>query len=202
MVLAAPLAALGSALLVPAYDALDIGLPQDPIQMAFLFLVALLGTWGVLATTKLWEGRPVSIAMRRFLMLGVGLGLGALSVFLGDWARLAPSPVDAAGSGAVRAAFTGLPGRELDAMLFTAYFGAAFALNGWWKLTARDRAARFRIWPLIKATLVAAFVGLVIPSPQPWAGIIVVLVAIILQLVSPWNREAASIALARRAKMA
>jgi hypothetical protein len=197
MLCAAPLVALGCGIAVPAYGAMGVDLPQDPIQLAFLFLITLLGTWGVLVPTKLWEGRSVSWPSRRLQQAAIGLALGALGVGLAQWIRLFPSPVQQVDVPREVVSMTGAALRpDLGLAAFAGYFALVFGLNGWWKLTGRDRPSRFRFWPVMKAGAVAGLLGLAWPSPQPWAVIPVVLIAVVSQVVSPWSREAAAAALA------
>jgi serine/threonine protein kinase len=197
MLCAAPLAALASGIVMPAYGALEVGLPQDPIQLAYLFTTTLLGTWGVLVATKLWEGRSVSWPARRLVLAAVGLALGVLGVGLAQWTRLFPSPIQQVHVPREIASWVG-PGLapSLDRLGFATYFALIFGLNGWWKMTARDRTSRFRFWPVIKAGGLAGLLGLAWPSPQPWAIVPIVLIGIVSQVVSPWSREAAAASLA------
>jgi serine/threonine protein kinase len=192
MLTAAPLTALACAIAVPAYTGLNVELPQDPIQLAYLFTLTLLGTWGVLVPTKLWEGRNVPWPARRLLFLTIGLILGALGVGLAQWTRLFPSPIQQIRVPGELVSWTGPQYRAgLSELSFATYFALAFGLNGWWSMTARDRSSRFRFWPAIKAGAVAGLLGLAWPSPQPWAVIPIVIIAIVIQVVSPWSRAAA-----------
>jgi serine/threonine protein kinase len=197
----APLAGLCAGLALPTYNLLGIDLPADPLQLAFLFAMILLGTWSVLLTTKTWEGRVVSRGSKRLSMLAVGLALGGTVVALARWAQLGPIP-QISGSTPVLDALDLQASPDLSAYGFVAFFGLAFALNGFWKLTARDRAGRFRFWPVIKTAAVVMALGLVCPSPQPWGSIVVVLMSILLQLVSPWSREASQVNRAWKARAA
>jgi hypothetical protein len=193
MLAAAPLTALGSAIVLPAYPALGVELPVDPIQLAYLFTFTLLGVWGVLVPTKLWEGRAVSWPSRRLMMLGLGLLLGVVGAGLADWTRLFPSPLhETPVPPGVRQTLGPNGQAWAQPLVFASYFGLAFGLNGWWKLTSRDRWARFRFWPVLKAGAIAGLVSLACPSPQPWGVLPIVLVAILSQVVSPWSREAAA----------
>jgi hypothetical protein len=78
------------------------------------------------------------------------------------------------------------------------YFGLAFFAIDWWKLSARDRKARFRVVPVVKTGLIGALLGLLLPFPQPWGLVLIVLIAVIVQLVSPWSEAAAAYARANR----
>jgi hypothetical protein len=192
MLLAAPLAAFAAAMLLPAYDALGIDLPRDPLQLAYLFGMLLIGTWAVLVPSKLWEPLTDSRAQQRLSFLAIGAGVGAVGTALARWTFLMPSPVQLVPGprGYVGVLDTGL--RVHPAALgFVGFLALAYAANGWWKLTARDRWRRVRFWPAIKAGAVAGAVGLACPSPQPWGIVVITTIALLVQVVSPWNRQAA-----------
>lgn len=188
MLLAAPLTALGSVIVLPAYNLLGIDLPVDPIQMAYLFTFTLLSTWAVLISTKLWEGRTPSWASRRGVMLFVGGLVGAFGAGLADWTRLFPSPLQLTEIGPALQPWLGTAAPEIA---FASYFGLAFSLIGWAGMTGRDRWSRFRFGPAIQAGLLAGVLGLA-GGPRPWGILPIVLAAITAQVVSPWSREAAA----------
>jgi eukaryotic-like serine/threonine-protein kinase len=195
MLLAAPLTTL---FVLPAYGLLGIDLTRQPEQLAYLFGLTLLGTWGVLISNKLWEGREVDTMTRRLVYLSIGLLVGAAGLALGDWTqlRLLPGwPMVRPGSELVR--FAGTVGRP-NLLGYMGYFGLVFAANSWWKLTARARRSRFRIGPLVKSGLIALILGAFWPFPQPWGVSLAVLVAMVTQLVSPWNEAAAAYARATK----
>jgi hypothetical protein len=87
-----------------------------------------------------------------------------------------------------------LPSEVVNISALAAYFALAFGLNGFWKLAARDRRARFRIVPIVVTGLLAGFTGAFVPSPQPGGLIIVAAIAAVTQVASPWSREAAAYA--------
>ena len=192
MLLAAPLAALLS---LPTAAALGIDLSGSPDQAAGLFGLALLGAWGVLMPAKLWEGRSVDAATRRFTMGAVGVALGSLMVALTAWTGLdlPAAGWGPAGSDLVRfwTISLGAEPRTVGVLGLVGYFGAAFVAGPWMNLTARNRKARFRFWPIAWSGLLAAALGLAIPAPQPWGIGLLLLVATVAQAVSPWSREAA-----------
>lgn len=192
MLCAAPLAAFASVMLLPAYDALSIPLPHDPIQLAYLFGMILAGTWAVLIPGKLWEPLHDSRWGQRFSYLAIGAVVGLAGTALARWTFLSPSPVDLVplGRGYVNV-LDGALRIHPGALSFVGFLALAFAANGWWKLTSRDRWRRVRLWPTAKAGAVAAMAGAVCPSPQPWGILLVTVIAVIVQLVSPWNRSAA-----------
>jgi hypothetical protein len=71
------------------------------------------------------------------------------------------------------------------------YFGLLFFINNWTKLMARDRKARFRLWPIAFAGLIGAALTPLSPFADPYGVAVGVLVATTTQLVSPWNEAAA-----------
>ena len=87
---------------------------------------------------------------------------------------------------------------ELIALESLGYFGGLFLINGWGKLAVRDRKARFRIWPVIVTALCATLLWPLWPTPEPYGVAVAALVAIVTQLVSPWNEAAAAYARANR----
>jgi hypothetical protein len=149
---AAPLAVIAALVSYPAFELFDTRTGDDPLQLAFLFAMALLGSWVVLIPAQARERSPSArgVATRSPFLLS-GLVLGGLALA----------------------------------------FGTTFALTRWANLTARGRKARFRFWPVFQVAAFGGLVALVTPWIQPWAFVVVVLVAIIVQVVSPWRREAA-----------
>lgn len=194
MLWAAPLAALASSIGLACFEPLGIDLPQNPPQLAFLFIMMLLGTWAVLIPEKLWEYRQVNWSVRRLAMLLVGLGLGALGVGLASWTRLSDSPVWShegfhpelvRWSGSIGAA-------ELASGVgFSLFMAILYGALSWTKVTARDRWSRFRFLPVVKAGLLAGILEAVLPGSQGWGVLLFVMIAILAQVVSPWNRQAA-----------
>jgi hypothetical protein len=77
-----------------------------------------------------------------------------------------------------------------------AYFGGLYAIAAsWLGLTVRDRKARFRFSPIVWTGLLATILMPLWPYERWWYGVyIAVLIAVALQLVSPWNESAAAYA--------
>jgi hypothetical protein len=110
----------------------------------------------------------------------------------------------------IAAALAGLAAALLAAALDIApgqtRFGTAFPLGsaaylalvapagGWWSLAARDRKARFRIFPLLRSAAAGGLLALALPFPQPWGVCGAVLTAVVTQVASPWNKQAADYA--------
>jgi len=204
MLWAAPLAALFA---FPASGLIGIDITGDPRQLAYFFLLTLLGTWGVLIPNKLWEGKSVDTTTRRVVFLAIGLLVGTLGLLLGEWTHIHLNPAMNFESPA--ADLIGLPGPVNQPALlgYMTFFGLVFGANGWWKLTARSRRSRFRFIPIIKAGLTALVLGFFWPFREPHglvlvALVVVALVALVTQLVSPWSESAAAYARAARRRSA
>lgn len=76
------------------------------------------------------------------------------------------------------------------------FLGLLFAgLTGWRGQTARDRKRRFRLWPVVWTTILAALLTPLWPREQPAGVMVAALIAITLQIVSPWSEQAARHAL-------
>jgi len=196
MLRAAILAALFS---VPASGLLgvDFGRPQ---QLAYLFGLTLLGTWGTLLFCKHVEGRSSDCTSRRVVFLIIGLTLGGVGAALAGWTRLELEPtwhVNLVDDAFGMSPWVGNPGHP-NPLASAVYFGLAFFAIDWWKLAARDRKARFRIVQVVKTGLIGLLLGLLWPFPQPWGLGVIILIAVVVQLVSPWSEVAAAYARANK----
>lgn len=202
MLLAAPLGALLS---LPAAAVAGIELADSPEQVAALFALVLLGVWSVLIPAKLWENRPIDATTRRLTMGAVGVLLGSFTIAMISWIGLVPPELPWEPSRHAQEVWVGefgLSPGSVTVLGLIGYFGAAFAAAPWLNLAARNRSARFRFWPLAWMGLLAYWFSLLLPTPQPWGMVLVVLVALVVQIVSPWNKEAARFARSRRASAA
>lgn len=201
MLWAAPAAAL---LAVVGSFLMGIDLGGRPEQVVYLYIAALLGTWGVMAPAKLFEGRQVDPKARKlvYLVVGalVGLAVWVLAAWLGIGAlpggyETVTSPVLHQMAG---------PSEAPSAFGYAVYYGLVFSLIGWTYMAARERGRRFVLWPAAKAGLVAGLLGLLWPSPQPWALVSVAITALVVQSVTPWCAKSAAharyVARAQRAR--
>jgi hypothetical protein len=179
---AAPLAAIAAFVSFPAYEALASPAQAEPLQLAFLFAMALLGSWLVLIPA---QARDRSLAGRsmthRAPFLLTGLMLGGLGLAIVEWTHLG---LDSLARGPQ-------PDQWIRTLSVPAYFGTTYALTRWSSLTARGRKSRFRFWPVIKVSAIAGLLAIVTPWIQPWAFLVMVLVAIVVQVASPWRADAA-----------
>lgn len=189
---------LGSLLLAPGVVAATCALmvilrgqSLRPEQFAWLVLVSAAGAWLILTPGKLWEGRVGEPLLRRFGLMSLGLGLGAVawlakSMLLVDlnyeWQLSTPMSLH---RGWLEEGFYDLQGvPSLTGHL--AYFALLMAIPAWWRQADPARRTRFSVW----ATLVAAFWAVVLslfwPFPQPWGVMVAAATSIAVQLASPW----------------
>jgi serine/threonine protein kinase len=175
MLWSAPLIAV---LTFPAAAVLNIDAPADPQQVAYLFGMALLGTWIVLMPGKILETRQLDGVTRRLISLACGLFLGLVGTVLAHSTRLGLN---------VQHAFFSAP-QNFEPV----YFGALYTLAvGWLSLANRDRKSRFRIAPIVWTAFLSTILLPFWPYDRQDGIAIAVLIATAVQLVSPWNKAAA-----------
>jgi hypothetical protein len=180
-------------LALPAVLMLGQGMTDPHLLFAYLAVLGLAGSWTLLTAEKVGEGREVDPATRRLIFLVVGLVLGALSLIFDQTFRLGPilhrpdHPVLVWNGPGYR------PPAPFDRLALEPflYFGGLFLANNWTKLTARDRKARFRVWPIVFAGLLGAALTPIAPYPEPLGVAVGVIVTTTVQLVSPWSQAAA-----------
>lgn len=166
------------------------GQPPEAEQYAWIALVSMLGSWGILIPAKFWERNAGEPAMRRFVMLVVGLGLGAVaySVDVGLWVDLPFDlrirPVDDAHI--PKSFYSPADGSPL-LHAYLAYFGFLFLLVRWWRVADPLRQTRLNLWATLSALFVAWVLNFVWPFPQPWGFMVTATISIAVQLASPWS---------------
>jgi serine/threonine protein kinase len=175
MLWAAPLVGL---LTIPAALVLNIDVGDQPQQWAYLYGMALLGTWSALIPGKVIETHSITGLTRRLISLACGLLLGLCGAVLAHNTRLGLN---------VQRAFFSEP-QNLEPV----YFGALYTLAvGWLSLAARDRKSRFRFAPILWTGFLSAALLPLWPYDRPVGIAIAILIAMAVQLVSPWNKAAA-----------
>jgi hypothetical protein len=176
MLWAAPLLAL---LTVPAAMILGIDPSRHPQELAYLYGIALLGTWSSLVPNKILETRRIDGTIRRVIAAAVGALVGGAGLLLARSVRLDLN---------LQHEFF-----ENSRDLAPAYFGLLYAMtSGWSSLAIRDRKSRFRIMPIVWTGLLSTLILPLWPYERLDGIVIAAMVATTVQLVSPWN-EAASL---------
>jgi hypothetical protein len=175
---AAPVLAL---LAIPASAALEIDPSRHTQQAAYFYLMALLGTWMALIPGKVLETRKVDWAGRRLIAAAAGWLTGFAGLQLARPLRLELAPQQEFFQNALG--------------LMPVYFAALYAIMaGWWARTARDRPERFRIRTVLWTGLVSAALFWLWPYQRQDEIAIALMIATAVQVVSPWNKAAASYA--------
>jgi hypothetical protein len=164
---------------------------NDLSEVGLGFFITVAACWMVLIPAKIWDGREGDSGLRRVVMmlLGVILGAGALWLQNGGaglvsesvWKVGASRPTGNAG---ILPHSTNIP----VAAGYLSYFGLAFFALRWWKLPERQRAQRFSLGPVLAAGFWAFVLLYVWPLPDnPHATLPLLVTAVIVQLVSPWQ---------------
>jgi Protein kinase domain len=160
----------------------------DSNQYAWLALSSTIGSWAILIPAKFWEGKRGDAALRRFVMLVVGLGFGLIVSALMSWLFVS-LPYSHEFSRSVNSDFAhsfyaadGTP----KPIAFLAYFGFLFVIPRWWRQADPMRSTRLSIWHTAVALFWAAVLSTFWPFPQPWGWMIAATIAISVQLASPW----------------
>jgi hypothetical protein len=185
MMWAAPLLAL---LIIPAAGIMGIDPSRQTQEVAFLYGMALLGTWTTLIPSKYFESRQFDRKGRRLVALGIGFLTGVAALALAMTVRihgLAPHQLVAE-----RPSLAGLDIENAAAV--PAYFALLYAITaGWGSLVARDRKTRFRFMPIVWTTALATVLVPLWPFDRPYCIAVAALIATCAQLVSPWNKASA-----------
>jgi hypothetical protein len=188
MLVSAPLCLL---LAIPLVAFMYDGRPGPAVagQIGVLAGASLLGAWSLLIPTKFWEGRSIDSATRRFTLGAVGMAVGAILMTTLDWTNveLPGEFVAFAGNDPVNL-WTGVTGLETHRVATVGplfYFGLVFAIGPWSALVARNRPRRFRVWPVLWTALLGLVAAQFIPAPVAMGVGSLMLIAIVLQLVSP-----------------
>jgi hypothetical protein len=178
---------------------------NDLTNIGRYFFLGLACCWAVLIPAKLWTRRVSESLGRRVGLLCLGLLIGVLALWLEghDLPSLFAGQVQAQDMPVVVASGPRLPdpgrpysvrnffrsGSELPVVAcYLSYFGLAFFGLRWWQLADRRRSQRFSLYSVLAAGLLGFFLMILWPGPQESLGIIsLVMTAVIVQLVSPWQ---------------
>ena len=163
---------------------------MQPEQFAWLALVGTIGSWVILAPSKLWEGTKGDAVQRRFVMLIAGLALGAAAYGLKQL-LMVDLPFDLPGR---RGSFAGSFGKGFYApdgspllYAYLAYFGFLFLIVRWWRQADPLRSTRLSLAATAAGLVVAWLLYQIWPFPQPWGYMVAATVSIAVQLSSPWS---------------
>lgn len=139
-------------------------------------------SWGILTVSKFWEAKAGDDAMRRFVLLLVGLGAGSLTFGL---ARL----LNAGSPALYFIESDGLPAFQTasgDPLLpaYLTYFGGLLCVPRWWKQADPIRRSRLSVMGTVGVTVMALVLQAICPIPGGF--VMAAMVAIAVQLAATW----------------
>jgi serine/threonine protein kinase len=168
--------------------------PASEQMASYLWLAAVgtIGSWAVLIPSKFFEGKiedhaPIRISL---LLLGTLVGLAAWS--LSDVLMLKTpgweEPIDV-GQGLITHEMLGWPrgtASNVSPAIFVAYFAFLFLIPRWWRQTEYTRNSRLSLWSAFLCAGWAWLLHIFWWFPQPLGMMTAAVMAISIQLASPW----------------
>jgi hypothetical protein len=162
-------------------------------QYAWLFAVSTLGSWLVMIPAKLYEGRLEDHSPKRFTQLLLGMLLGFAAWGLAESLMLEvpfkpdynfDSPLVGELMNVDRDTFR--RATHVPLAMFVGYFG--FLLMGlrWWTQAEWTRYTRLSIWAIAVCVTIAMLLQLFWWFPQPAGAMVAAVMAVSIQLSSPW----------------
>lgn len=152
-------------------------------------LTAIGGAWTVLAASKFWEADEGDPMIRRFLMLVLGLALGAAS-FLAYKLLFVEPQLDTLTQRPVAPSILAENMYAADGAVqlagFLVYFGGLLVALRWWRQADPLRATRVSVWAVAACALWAWVLHLIWTFPQPLGMMLAAVIAIGVQLSAPW----------------
>lgn len=202
---------LMSAVLVALFSILWTALSRTNTLIEFgrYFFLALACCWAVLIPAKLWSKRVSESLTRRLGLMGLGLVVGLFALWLegNDVSLIFANPLHASETAPVAnnaveviqdtklserdPVWHGDSGVPLLAS-YLSYFGLAFFGLRWWHLADRRRTARFSLYSVFAAGILGLFLMILCPEKNALGVISLVMTAIVVQLVSPWQQPTES----------
>jgi hypothetical protein len=157
-----------------------------PQVWAWLMLVSIVGTWAVMIPSKSWGGSRGEALVRRFVLMVVGLGVGAFAAGLAFLLKVHlpygpefPQPHNFV-----------LPGFYADGapllMAFMACFGTLFLVIRWWRQADPLRKTRLSLWSMVFCAVMAWLVAALWLFPPTWLMMVACAISVSVQLASPW----------------
>ena len=145
------------------------------------FYLTVATCWAIIIPAKIWSHHKGDSWSRRLVMMGLGIGIGFIALWLDGWNPHLPL------KGLRQTAGQELAISPIPNMAgYISYYALGFFALRWWKLAQRRRSHRFSFAPI----MAAGFWGmaLLMVWNEPWRGTLVLASsAAIVQLVSPWQ---------------
>ncbi len=188
---------LGSAAVISVFSALAVlfqigsGRQVQPLFMGMIWvaLVSLMTAWVAIGLGKRWQRDEGDWAIRSFVQLTSGFAIGFAAYLLSNYLMVPWEQISQERMGELPVTrWNGFFGENHQPLLpaFLAYFPLLMGAIQWWKQVDPLRRSRFSFWAVIWSVVVASFMHLIIPFPQPWIAIMAAGTSIAIQLSSPW----------------
>ena len=191
MLKAAPIAALGSVLVLPLTNLASDSPRTDPRTMAVVFGTTLLATWTALIVGRVREGgKSRSRITRAALHLLLGAMVGIVGFGLAEATHVGPTSPPMMNPHDFTIVPTAYRSAAAGAVEFAAFFALAGLLAPAYSGAARNRKSRLSVMAIVWSALVGTVLCLMFPAVMPAGAIAVGVTALATQLVSPYSREA------------
>ncbi len=138
---------------------------------------------------KRWQAAEGDAAVRCFVQLTLGLGIGALAYGLSEFLMVPWATISKENFGDLPVQrWKGFFAADKTPLLAAhlAYFPLLMGLVHWWKQADPLRRTRFSLFSVLWTLLMAGIVHLIIPFPQPWGAMVFAGTSIAVQMSTPW----------------
>ncbi|MCH2202643.1 MAG: serine/threonine protein kinase [Fuerstiella sp.] len=168
---------------------------HEPVHAVFFGSVTMLGAWALLILSKLREGRPAEVFMRRVMQGAFGLGVGFLAAGLQNYLMLSDDPLlhfpDSDGKPWVVGRIHLADGSGYPTLsAFMMFFGILFAARRWWWQADSFRKSRFRISSTLVTLLAGAVVAGLLQFPGALGATWALAISAVVQLSAAWTPQA------------
>ncbi len=160
------------------------------IALIWSAVMASICSWIAIALGKRWQSAEGDSAVRSFIQLTLGLGVGGVAYLMSEylmvpWNEIASSRVGELPVQHWKGFFAPDSTPLLPAYL--AYFPLLMGLVHWWKQADPLRRSRFSLLSVLWCVLMGGLVHLIVPFPQPWGVLVFAGTSIAVQLATPWH---------------
>ncbi len=138
---------------------------------------------------KRWQTTEGDSAVRSFIQLTCGLGIGAIAFGLSNYLMVPWSSITAEQFGELPVhRWKGFFAADNSPMLaaYLAYFPLLMGMVHWWKQADPLRRTRFSLFSVLWTVIIAGIVHLIVPFPQPWGALVFAGTSIAVQMATPW----------------
>jgi len=163
--------------------------------IAWLGIMTTLTSWCILALSRAWESRAEDSIVFRFILMAVGLGLGAASFQTSEF-LMVPWEKIAGGDNVQIELFNRSINRTWRGFYdangipvlagHMAFFASLLWILRWWRQSDALRRKRFSVWTIVWSMLLAALVQGIFYFPGPWHVLLAGATSFVVQLASPW----------------